>query len=999
MKFYRLIVPVVAGALAMSVAVAAPKAKKARKKMAVAAAQAAPATRYAYDTVPGDPFHTRLYTLPNGLRLMLSVNPRAPRIQTEIAVRVGGKNDPAETTGLAHYFEHMMFKGTKNFGTVNYAKEKPMLDEVERLFEIYRQTTDSVARAALYHTIDSISFEASKLAIPNEYDKMMAAMGADGTNAYTSTDMTCYVEDIPSNEIERWAMVQADRFKNPVLRGFHTELETIYEEKNMSLTKDGRKSWEKMLQTLFPSHPYGTQTVLGTQTHLKNPSVTNIKEYHKNWYVPNNMMIAMAGDFNPDEAVEIITRYFGDMKPNPNLKYLDIKPEKPFTSPVREEVWGLDAENIQLAWRAPKAADADILPLSMVGAILNNGSAGLIDLNLNQAQKVLGAGAGLNSMTDHSVFVMSGRPREGQTLAEVETLLLGELDKVRRGDFSNELFEAVKTNEKLGLEQAVLSNSNRVNYYEAAFIQGQPWAEAVADLDRLDKITKADLVRVANKYLGSQNYAAIAKRQGQPKDELKIAKAKLTPLMTNRDTSSTFLRDIVSRHTTPIEPKFVDFAKELRTTSLANGCELFYTHNPYNRLFSLTFVYETGSLAERYLGYAASYLNLIGTPDMTAAQVREAFYQLACEYRVQVGARRSYITISGLSSNMVKALTLFENLVNKAVANPEVYNQFVATNLKSRKDAKANQQRNFSALRTYMHYGPDYIKERTIGEEELRSLNPEKLIASLRDMLTLKHRVIYYGPLTEKQVVADLDANHVKNVALRTPEPIEYINPRLTTDETIIYVAPYDAKQLYMSMFSNDGKTFDPTIAPEVAMYNEYFGGSMNSIVFQEMREARSLAYSAGAYFSQPSNTHTPYIYGTQIATQNDKMMTAVDAFLDIINNIPQSEAAFNLAKDGIEKRLRTARTLDDQIAWAYIAAEDLGIAPTATSPGLDLDRQLFEALPSMTLADVVKLQQQQIKGRTYHYAILGKIEDLDLDALRRLGRVVILTPEQTFGY
>lgn len=1004
MKLNRLLLPLLAGAVAISVAVAAPKGRKTQKKLPLTAAKAPAKYRHQFDTVAGDPYHTLLYTLPNGLKLMLSVNPRAPRIQTEIAVRVGGKNDPAETTGLAHYFEHMMFKGTKNFGTVNYEKEKPMLDRVEQLFEVYRQTTDSAARAQIYHTIDSISFEASKLAIPNEYDKLMAAMGANGTNAYTSTDMTCYVEDIPSNEIERWAIVQADRFKNPILRGFHTELETIYEEKNMSLTKDARKSYEKMLATLFPSHPYGTQTVLGTQLHLKNPSITNIKQYHKTWYVPNNMMIAMAGDFNPDDAVDIITRYFGDMKPNPDLKYLEVKPEKPFTSPVREEVWGLDAENILLAWRAPAQSHPDMLPLQLLGSVLDNGSAGLLDINLNQAQKVLGAGAGSYGMPDQSAFVLSGRPREGQSLQEVEDLLLAELDKVRRGDFSDKLLQGVITNYKLSLEQSVLNNSRRVSAYEDAFISGEPWADVVASLPRLDKITKADIVRVANTYLGPQNYAAIAKRQGQPKDELKIAKAKLTPLMTNRDTSSTFLRNVVGMHTTPIEPRFVDYKKELRTARLANGCELFYTHNPYNRLFNLTFVFETGSHADRYLPYAASYLDLIGTPSMTPAQVREAFYQLACSYNVSIGARRSYIDISGLSSNMVQAVTLLENLINEAVANPEVYKQYVGTVLKSRKDGKANQQRNFSALRTYMHFGPEYIKSHLVGEEELSSLNPEKLTASLRKMLSLKHRVIYYGPLSEKQILADLNANHVPNVALTAPEPIPYITPQLTTGETVIYVAPYDAKQLYMSMYSNDGKTFDPTLSPAVSMYNEYFGGSMNSIVFQEMREARSLAYSAGAYLSEPSNLHNPYTYSTQIATQNDKMMTAVDAFLDIINNIPQSEAAFALAKEGIDKRLRTDRTLDDAIAWAYIADEDLGLAPTLDNsspakPGLDRNRQLFEALPSMTLADVVALQEKQVKGRTYHYAILGKIEDLDLDALRRLGRVVILTPTETFGY
>ena len=242
-------------------------------------------------TVKGDPQNTKIYTLDNGMKVFMSVNKEQPRIQTYIAVKVGSKNDPSETTGLAHYFEHLMFKGTEQFGTSDYEAEKPMLDQIEQLFEVYRKTTDEAERKAIYHQIDSISYEASKLAIPNEYDKLMAMIGADGTNAWTSSDETVYTEDIPSNQIDNWARIQADRFRNNVIRGFHTELETIYEEKNMSLTQDSRKVWESLDQALFPNHPYGQQTTLGSQEHLKNPSITNVKKYHDTYYVPNNIPI------------------------------------------------------------------------------------------------------------------------------------------------------------------------------------------------------------------------------------------------------------------------------------------------------------------------------------------------------------------------------------------------------------------------------------------------------------------------------------------------------------------------------------------------------------------------------------------------------------------------------------------------------------------------------------------------------------------------------------
>ncbi|MBR2061388.1 MAG: insulinase family protein, partial [Tidjanibacter sp.] len=291
-------------------------------------------SNYSYESVKGDPTGARIYTLDNGLKVYMAPNSEEPRIQTYIAVKVGGKNDPSETTGMAHYFEHLMFKGTQQFGTSNYEAEKPLLDEIERLFEVYRQTDDEAERKAIYKVIDSVSYEASKIAIPNEYDKLMAAIGSDGTNAYTGYDQTVYVENIPSNQVENWARIQGDRFKNAVVRGFHTELETIYEEKNMSLTQDSRKVSEAMLRSLFPNHPYGQQTILGSQEHLKNPSITNVKAYHANWYVPNNMAVCVSGDFDPDVMIETIDRYFGDMVPNPNLKYLDVPELEPLSEVI-----------------------------------------------------------------------------------------------------------------------------------------------------------------------------------------------------------------------------------------------------------------------------------------------------------------------------------------------------------------------------------------------------------------------------------------------------------------------------------------------------------------------------------------------------------------------------------------------------------------------------------------------------------------------------------------
>lgn len=951
----------------------------------------ASASKYEFTTVPNDPLDTKIYTLPNGLKIFMSVNKDEPRIQADIAVRVGGKNDPAETTGLAHYFEHLMFKGTEQFGTTDYAAEKPLLDEIERLFEVYRKTTDEDARKAIYHTIDSISYQASLLAIPNEYDKLMSAIGASGTNAYTSQDVTCYVENIPSNEIENWARIQADRFEHPVIRGFHTELETIYEEKNMSLTQDSRKMAEAMLSALFPTHPYGTQTVLGTQENLKNPSITNVKNYHKQWYVPNNMAICVSGDFDPDNMVDIITKYFGHLKPNPNLPRLDFPAEMTITEPIKREVWGNEAERLYIAWRIPEAKSEEAEVISVISQVLNNDKCGLIDIDINLSQKMLGAGAGQYGLSDQGAFILIGMPKGGQTLDEVRDLLLAEMKKLREGDFDDDLVPAIINNVKLQLQRSFENNTSRADFYVDAFVNGESWADAVKSFDNLDKITKADVVAVANKYFGDNNYAAIYKLQGPDNNELKLSKPAITPIAMNRDKSSDFLKEIQNTTVTPIEPVFVDYAKDLTKLKAKNNIPVYYTRNTTNDVFQLTFIYNVGSNNDDRLSYTAELLELFGTPTMTPQQIQNEFYKMACSFRVSIGGERSYIVISGLNENMPKAMALFEKIVKEAVADPEAYAAYVDRVEQSRNNNKTNQRANFNALRTYVNYGKNNPQTSIMSVEQLRESDPEIFLTALRELMDYEHEIIYYGATPEKKLLADINKSHYIAKKLKaTPE--QNVFTLQQPEETIIFIAPYDAKQLYMSLFSNRGEKYNPAIEPLRNLYNEYFGGSMNAIVFQEMRESRSLAYSAGASYSAPSKLNRPYTYNATIATQNDKLIDATNAFDEIINDMPVSPAGFDLAKKGIESRIRTERIIKDDIAWSYINARDLG---------LDADRRIaiFEALPGITLDDIIKFQQDNVKGRTYYYGILGDPGDLDLDALSKLGKVVMLTTEDIFGY
>ena len=947
-----------------------------------------PKSKYTYETVEGDPLKARIYTLDNGLKIYLSVNKEKPRVQTYIAVKVGAKNDPAETTGLAHYFEHLMFKGTKTFGTQNYTAEEPLLLQIEETFETYRKTTDEAERKVLYAQIDSLSQEAAKLAIPNEYDKLMNAIGSQGSNAFTSYDVTAYEEDIPSNEVENWAMIQSDRFTNPVIRLFHTELETVYEEYNMSLTQDDWKMFEAINAALFPHHPYGTQTVLGTAEHLKNPSITNIKKYFETYYVPNNMAICMAGDLDFDKTVEIIDKYFGGLKPK-DVPELKTNPELAITEPLTIEVVGLEAENVSIAFRLPGGNVEDEATLELMNYLLTNGKAGLIDLNLKQKQKVLKAASYSGNMDGYNLFVMDGTPKEGQTLDEVKDLLLEQLDLIKKGEFEDWLLGAVISNFNLKKYHQQENLEYAASMFLNSFVYGTDWKDVVHGVDFQSKITKQQIVDFCNKNL-KNNYVVAYKRQGKPEVH-KLDKPQITPIPTNRDEESKFLAEIKARELTPIEPVFIDFNKDMSKLKAKKDIEILYKQNTTNPLFNMNYVFEMGNNNDKMLGTAFSYLNYLGTSKHSAEEIKSELYKLACSFGVSSSGDRVYVTISGLNDNFEQALLLLEERLADAVVDKDAWNNMIADILKSRTDAKADQQTNFSRLVNYAQWGPKNASTNLLSEAELKALDPQVLVDKIKSLKNYEHRIIYYGPLAENKITEVINTSH--NIAEQlqpVPPKVEFVEQE--TNENKVYLAYYDAKQIYFAMLSKGIKGYNKELEPIKDMYNNYFGGGMNGIVFQEMREARGLAYSAGASYGSPGKPDKSYYMTAFIATQNDKLKDASEAFLDIINNMPESENAFQLAKEKIITNIRTSRILKSSILWNYMWAEEFGY-------DYDSRKDLYEKVQNMTLEDVKKFQQQYVKDKPYTYAILGDTNDLDYSVLNKLGKVQKLTQEEIFGY
>lgn len=944
---------------------------------------------YKYETYAGDPLKARIYTLDNGLKVYMSVYKDAPRIQALVAVRVGSKNDPKETTGLAHYLEHMMFKGSSSFGTTSWEKERPMIVTIDSLFEVYRVETDVAKRKAIYHVIDSISYEASKIAIPNEYDKLMATIGSQGTNAGTSNDYTVYIENIPSNQIENWADIQSNRFGNLVLRLFHTELETVYEEKNMSLTNDGRKMNDAMFKALYPNHPYGQQTTIGDAEHLKNPSMKNIRKFVETYYVPNNMAISMSGDFNPDEAIKIIDQYFGQLKASPVPAFVKNE-EKSIENPISSDVVGLEAESMRLAYRFGGANSDDAIYVDLIANILANGKAGLIDLNINQKMLCLGASAFNYGLSDYSTLVVTGRNKGGQSLDEVKDLLLQQIDLLKRGEFPDWLLEATINNMKLDQMKEYESNDGRAMAMAQSFLSNIPYEKMVSYIDRLSKVTKADVVKFANERMGN-NYVAVYKRQGTPADVAKVEKPAITPIFINRDVESDFLKRIKARKVVEIAPVFVDFEKDIVRLTTKSKVPILYTENAENKTFSLYYYFNMGSFNDKMTNLAAGYLNYLGTSKYTAEQLKQEFYKLGCSYRVFSSNEETYISISGLSDNQEKAIALVEEILNDVQPDATAYSSYIANILKSRKDAKANQRSNSSAIMAFATYGPKNPFTNIVTESELNSLKPEELVAKIKNLKSYKHEVLYYGPTSAADLKKVVEKYHVVPAKLvDVPAPVKFAE--LETSENRVVFAQYNAKQSYLqSIIASAPYKYDAT--PVIDIYNNYFGGSMNAIVFQELREKRGLAYTARSIYAKPNRPEKRFMNQSFIATQNDKVVDAFDAFNDLFNNMPLSETAFQLAKESMISDIRTGRITKMDLIFTFIDARKFGL-------NYDSRRDLFAKIPAITMNDMKTFNDNNLKDKSKTYVILGNESDLDFKVLeQKYGKVTKLSQEEIFGY
>jgi len=944
---------------------------------------------YTYKYVSNDPIKARFYTLKNGLTVILSPNAKEPNIEFRMAVRAGSNTDPKTHTGLAHYLEHMLFKGTDKFGTTDFAKEKPYLDKIDALYEQYNQTTDSAKRKEIYAQIDKTSGEASNISIANEYDKMMKSIGGQSSNAHTWYEETVYNEDFPSNAVDKFLALQSERFRNPILRIFHTELEAVYEEKNRSLDNDNSKLYEQTAALLFPTHNYGQQSTIGTIEHLKNPSLLEIKKYYHKYYVPNNMSVIMAGDFNPDVMIKKIDQAFSYMKAQP-LDLYNPAPEKPLTGIQTVDVYGPSAENTMILYRGFAQNTHESLMLDLISSILANGKAGMLDINLNKQQKVLRASAYYQQMKDYGQFVLSAQPKTGQTLEQAKVLLLEQIALLKKGAFDESLIKATVANNKLGILQSLDNNNNRAESISNEFIlsRGSDWNKTLNAPDAMAKITKKEVVDFANKFF-TEAYIVGYKHKGEDKATVKVVKPVITPINANAKETSAFTKSIIDMPVKPIEPKFLDYKKDMNFGKVGIA-DVITVQNKDNSLFRMSYRFDMGANNYKLLPYAAQYLNFLGTDKYSAEEISKQFYNIACNYSMNVGNDVVTINISGLQENFDQAVRLVEELFANCKPNEEALVELKARILKSRQNTKLNKGAILNGLVSYAQYGAKNPTNNVLTNDEVNKITSQELMYIFHNINNYKHTITYYGPKTLTDFQMEIVKVHSLPKAF-TPaaSATEFTYTNNTTNNVLF--ADYDMVQSEIRWVRNDGK-YDPALAGQVDLFNSYFGGGMGSIVFQTIRESKALAYSTYAYYMAPDAKDKQFSMVAYVGSQADKMNEAVAGMNELLTDLPQLDKSFEGSKFNALNAIQTERLTKDAIIYSYFADQKLG---------LDHDSRIdrYNAIKPLTFADMKAFHANHVANKPYTYCIVGSENKVKLEDMQKFGPVTKLTLEQIFGY
>lgn len=939
---------------------------------------------YQYTTITNDENGVRVYTLKNGLQVFLAQNFDAPKIQTYIPVKTGSNNDPSDNTGLAHYLEHMMFKGTSKIGTANWEKEKQLLDEISELFELHKFEKNPEKKKEIYKKIDEISQEASQFAIANEYDKAISSLGATGTNAHTWLDETVYKNNIPSNELEKWLKIEKERFSEIVLRLFHTELESVYEEFNRAQDNDGRLANYALMEALFPTHPNGQQTTLGKAEHLKNPSMKEIHKYFDEYYVPNNYAMVLVGDLDFEKTIKLVDDYFGEFKYKELPKKMPIV-EKPITEIIKKTVKSPTIPRVQLAWRTNSYGTKEAMLADIVANILSNkGEAGLFDLNINQTQKALYAQAFSVGFKNYGYLSAVIVPKEEQALDEGVAMVLEQIDFIKQGEFPDWLISAIVKDFKLQrLKSWETADGLATTLYDM-YIKNRTWEEELNEMLEYEQITKSEVVEFAQEFFG-ENYVVVYKEKGANENLVRVDNPGITPIKLNRDVQSEFLEEILNERSELIKPEFIDYQKEIKTEEL-RGKKISFVKNRYNNLAQIHYIFPMGTDHDKELFLSSQVLQYLGTDQFSPEQLREEFYKIGVSNDFKTSENQLFVSLTGLEENLQKGAELLQHWLDNVKPSEAVYKNFVQTIFESREATKKDKARIMSALGNYAKFGKDSRLTDVLSKERLQSVDVRELMNKMKCLFGFPHEIFFYGKDFEN--FKNYSERLIKTEQYQIPTRKNY--PELETQGKVFFTN-YDMVQMEMSKIAK-GHGVSTANFGKINVFNEYFGRGLSSIVFQEIRESKSLAYSAYVSYQANQELHHPDYVSTYIGTQPDKLMTAVETMQDLMNELPQIPSQFNNAKENMLKQIEAGRIVRTHIFFNLQKLKKLGIDH-------DFRKNIYDEIQKLTLKDLTDFYNSEVKPLTFNTAIIGKKENLNMKAVEKMGDFVEVSLEEIFGY
>lgn len=952
-----------------------------------------------YECFDGDPFSSRVYTLDNGMKVFLSRNSREPRIQAYVAVRAGSADDPARSTGLAHYFEHMMFKGNEEIASLNWEKEKPLLDEIEELFERRRASSDSKEREDLYKRIDALSLEASQYS-NDEYWQLVRGLGADGTNAWTSYDETVYVSDIPRNQLEKFLYLESVRFSSIALRRFHTELEAVYEEYNRSRNSDSSRAWDALMRLTFQEHPY-RRPILGDPKDLKAPSMRDIRRFFQEHYRPDNMALVLSGDLDYEETMRLVRKYFNTMRPysgesSSSDERSQAAAREPVQNSVRSaDVVGPNAEKLLIAYRFEPTLENEMM-LDMAGSVLQNGKCGLFDLDLLLPQKVLSADAGTLPLRDALLFCISAAPAPGQTLEQLRDAILAELEKLKNGEFDPELPKAVVNNARMSLISISEDRGNAGRAMLDSFIRGVALSDQLRMLDEQEKLSAADIAAFARKNF-RDNYSIVCKRTGEPTDLAPQEKPPITPVSVAPGFSQ-FAHRFVSLPSPPeADPVFPDFARDLHKESIRPGLDFYAMKNDWNERFTLKYEFPAGTLNEKELALALSWMSLLGTDRYSPEELKAKWYSLASSMGTFSDVDRCGFVLTGLQRNFDESLELFHHAIRHVKADAESFRALKGTIAKSRADRRKSASALLGAATAFVLYGPENYSTDILSSAEIDALNPEDLAARIRALLDYEHDVVYYGPAEPSHVRARVFAKGALPDRMKTFSKPDYfkIRPFAPEDSRDAEKAPsnigvwmldYPGAQAQIRIVRPDS-----VYARKPFVFAAVYNMLENTVFMQELREREALAYAVGTAYQNPTISPDNYSLSMgAIGAQHDKAERAIDAMLGLLNKPMAPRHYFDNAKVRILSAARTTRFQKEDYYDLLRSMEKAGLDRTET-------QILLEGIGSYDLEQFQKDCAERVAKKPGAIIVVCDFSKAPPEHFKKYGPVRILTPDDVF--